>query len=245
MSKTYYIGWDVGGWSCDKNQNSRDAIVILNEKAEKVGHPWRGNLKALLNEADTCNDLAQGLFQKCKVNSYNKEASLVLAIDTPLAYSKSFIELIAKGKINEDAINVHNENPYLFRRTERFLFENGFRPLSAVQDMLGSQSTKGIHFLAKFGLSITETGVWKKENLTVIETYPTRNREAFGEHYLEGNKDIQDACICARVAYTFSNAPDQLYAPHENVPKEEGWIWWVKNDVHKIKYDDGNMDYRL
>ena len=32
MSKLAYfsIGWDVGGWNCDKNQRSRDAIVILN-----------------------------------------------------------------------------------------------------------------------------------------------------------------------------------------------------------------------
>lgn len=25
----YFVGWDVGGWNCDNNSESRDAIVIL------------------------------------------------------------------------------------------------------------------------------------------------------------------------------------------------------------------------
>ena len=28
---TYYVGWDVGAWYCDKNAHSRDAIVVLDE----------------------------------------------------------------------------------------------------------------------------------------------------------------------------------------------------------------------
>lgn len=28
---THFIGWDVGAWDCDKNSNSRDAILILDE----------------------------------------------------------------------------------------------------------------------------------------------------------------------------------------------------------------------
>ena len=24
-----FIGWDVGGWNCDKNPASRDALVVL------------------------------------------------------------------------------------------------------------------------------------------------------------------------------------------------------------------------
>jgi hypothetical protein len=26
---SFFIGWDVGGWNCDKNRESRDALVIL------------------------------------------------------------------------------------------------------------------------------------------------------------------------------------------------------------------------
>jgi len=31
QTNAYSIGWDVGGWNCDHNATSRDAIVILNE----------------------------------------------------------------------------------------------------------------------------------------------------------------------------------------------------------------------
>ena len=33
---TYYVGWDVGAWHCDKNTNSRDAIVIQDKESEDV-----------------------------------------------------------------------------------------------------------------------------------------------------------------------------------------------------------------
>jgi hypothetical protein len=48
LPESFYIGWDVGGWNCDHNQKSRDAIVILSHDLSIVGRPWRGNLRALL-----------------------------------------------------------------------------------------------------------------------------------------------------------------------------------------------------
>ena len=42
---SFFIGWDVGGWNCDNNSNSRDAIVILDDDLTLVGKPWRGNLR--------------------------------------------------------------------------------------------------------------------------------------------------------------------------------------------------------
>ena len=47
---TYFLGWDVGGWNCDKNGKSRDAIVILNQNVEIVGKPWRGNLRVPIKD---------------------------------------------------------------------------------------------------------------------------------------------------------------------------------------------------
>ena len=29
QASAFYVGGDVGGWNCDKNANSRDAIVML------------------------------------------------------------------------------------------------------------------------------------------------------------------------------------------------------------------------
>ena len=51
-NSTYYIGWDVGGWNCDKNGKSRDAIAILNAVLQVAGSAWRGNLRDTINKAD-------------------------------------------------------------------------------------------------------------------------------------------------------------------------------------------------
>jgi hypothetical protein len=32
----FCIGWDVGGWNCDHNPNSRDAIVILDVRVKST-----------------------------------------------------------------------------------------------------------------------------------------------------------------------------------------------------------------
>ena len=47
-----YIGWDVGGWNCDKNKSSRDALVVLDANRTLLGQPWRGNLCAAINQAN-------------------------------------------------------------------------------------------------------------------------------------------------------------------------------------------------
>ena len=36
---SFFIGWDVGGWNCDKNGKSRDAIVVLDSTPTIVGKP--------------------------------------------------------------------------------------------------------------------------------------------------------------------------------------------------------------
>jgi hypothetical protein len=84
---------------------------------------------------------------------------VVLAIDTPLGFSTAFIELLAQGKA-AGAIEGSSSNPYLFRQTERVLFERGLSPPSAVKDMIGSQATKGMHVVARFASEIEHYGVW-------------------------------------------------------------------------------------
>jgi hypothetical protein len=51
MSKlsVFYISWDVGGWNCEKNANSRDALAILDADLNLIGQPWRGNLTDAIN----------------------------------------------------------------------------------------------------------------------------------------------------------------------------------------------------
>ena len=160
-SNALYIGWDVGGWNCDKNKSSRDALVVLDANRTLLGQPWRGNLRNAINQANTTAEWVQALLDCCQV-AYSPDdlPPVVLAIDTPLGFSQAFRQLIngegAAGPIADSATN-----PYLYRRTARYLFEQGLAPLSPVKDMIGSQATKGMHALARFAPRPTQVEVWQ------------------------------------------------------------------------------------
>ena len=150
----YFIRVDVGGWNCDKNPRSRDAIVILDADKRICGTPWRGNLRVLINRAATTEAWIEGLFGLCKAPLPARPFHVTLGIDTPLAFSTAFVELITTGKSVDASVEGSNENPYIFRETERFLFRHGLAPLSAIKDMIGSQATKGMHVLGKFAPTV-------------------------------------------------------------------------------------------
>jgi hypothetical protein len=57
MAASYFIGWDVGGWSCDKNKDSRDAIVVIDENKEVVGKPWHGSLRGAIAASRAATDV--------------------------------------------------------------------------------------------------------------------------------------------------------------------------------------------
>ncbi len=128
----FYVGWDVGGWNCDKNGKSRDAIVILDSALQIVGKPWRGNLRATINAAIGADAFVQALFALCgspALADLGAESSrlaisrITLAVDTPLGFSQALVGL-ATGMQCVEPIGQSNTNPYLFRCTERFLFEH-------------------------------------------------------------------------------------------------------------------------
>jgi hypothetical protein len=107
------------------------------------------------------------------------------------------------------------------------------RPLSAINDMIGAQSTKGIHVISKYASRIERTGVWKSEDnkLSIIETYPSVNKSIKIPKALEYEKsDIQDAYICARIAYFFNTNREKLVEIPKGiaVPEREGWIWYLR-----------------
>lgn len=231
-----FIGWDVGGWHCDNNRNSRDALVMLNADHAIVGTPWRGNLRESIDSAKTSQDWLRALFDLCRTN-YPETACATLAIDTPLGFSDAFVRLVTRGdpdpRIGEDS----GCNPYLFRVTERFLFAHGIKPLSPVKDMIGSQATKGMHVLAKFAPHVVSCGVWGDgHNLKVIEAYPTPCRRSTRIAALQPSKaaaldhpDKTDALLCALIANLFVTERDSLAAPDDDVPTSEGWIWVPKD----------------
>lgn len=256
---TLYIGWDVGGWNCERNANSRDALVVLDAQCNLLGKPWRGNLRSAINQASTTAEWIQSLLQCCQVEwQGNATPNVVLAIDTPLGFSLAFQQLItgngAAGIIDDSATN-----PYLFRHTERFLFQHGLSPLSAIKDMIGSQATKGMHALAKFAPQQPAVGVWTGgDQLQAIEAYPAACKHSpamarllapfmveqqvdvlpaasiwQGATFVDGidHDDKRDALICALLAWLFANEPDALHPPDKDTPKSEGWIFVPKDGL--------------
>jgi hypothetical protein len=245
LAPSFYIGWDVGGWNCDKNGKSRDAIVILDEALQIIGKPWRGNLRSTINTAAGAVAFVHALFALCDAHDRFALGSaaaqplasrITLAIDTPLGFSQAFVGL-ANGLQCVEPIGQSNTNPYLFRHTERFLFEHGLTPLSAVKDMIGSQATKGMHVLAKFAPHRTSCGVWTdSQHLVAIEAYPSACKKSPTMAMLRqgyptlDHEDKTDALSCALVAYLFDQKREALAAPDAGVPPGEGWIW-VPTDV--------------
>ncbi|MCP4934088.1 MAG: hypothetical protein GY927_07740 [bacterium] len=229
------MGWDVGGWNCDKNSRSRDAIVILDVSQELVGIPWRGNLRVTINEAKNTRDWVNRLFHLCQAEIPSDPYQATIGIDTPLGFSEAFNDL-ATGLKSVSSIGESDTNPYLYRKTERFLFRHGIKPLSAIKDMIGSQATKGIHTLAKFSPEPYGCGVWTDGYmLTAIEAYPSpcgrsKTIKALRDGYPSLKYgDEEDALTCALIAYLFSQERGQLVAPLEDVPTGEGWIWVPKD----------------
>jgi hypothetical protein len=232
-SLAFFIGWDVGGWNCDKNGKSRDAIVILNIALRIVGQPWRGNLRKSINDSVSGREWIEALFNLCGAQMM-KAASVTMAIDTPLGFSDAFLALACNLQPSPIS-GASRDNPYLFRYTEQHLFRRGLNPLSAIKDMIGSQATKGMHVLGKFASQVERCGVWTDGNgLHIIETYPTACRESSVLRALLkgckslGHEDKDAAHTCAAIAYLFANQPDALDAPLADVPQREGWIWVPK-----------------
>jgi hypothetical protein len=230
---SFFIGWDVGGWNCDKNSKSRDAIVILDSSRYLVGTPWRGNLRRDINSASSTGEWLEALFKRCGANYPGTDARYTMAIDTPLGFSTEFVDLITNNRA-VPVLGDSETNPYLYRYTERFMFQSKNPPLSPIKDMIGSQATKGMHVLAKFATVNMSCGIWSDGgSFWAIEAYPSACREhprivdLIGGRDL-GNSDINDAMICAMVAYLFENERDLLEPPPADVPKDEGWIWVPK-----------------
>lgn len=229
-SDQVFIGWDVGGWNCDKNPNSRDALVVLDGTGAGIGQPWRGNLRETLNTATTAADFLAAILTLCKMPVPTSPGAII-AIDAPLGFPAAFAQLITGGAALTQ-IGQSAANPYLYRATERRLVAEGVTPLSAVKDMIGSPSTKAMHAVARYTRPIAP-GVWSDgTHLILIETYPalcrSRARGLFNKLATATTTreiDILDAEICAQIAMAFVQRPDWLEPPPPDLPTLEGWIW--------------------
>lgn len=231
MTSRFAIGWDVGGWNCDRNRLSRDAIVILDQQRKILGTPWRGNLSTHIRQSKNTGGFLSALFHLCKSDAYEASAQVTLAIDAPLGFPAGLINLLMNGTA-VDPGTISSANPYLFRMTERHLAKSGLTPLSAVKDMIGSQASKAIHAVKRFAPQLQSTGVWTDGGqLVAVETYPAACRKLYpaideiilfsdGQHV-----DIRDASICAVVAHWYGFRDIALEPPPSTCQEVEGWIW--------------------
>lgn len=174
-----FIGWDVGGWNCDKNRNSRDTLVVLDHAGQRVGRPWRGNLRETINAATIPDAFLTAVLALCKLDNPAKPRRATRH-RRPAWLPRGLRPHDQRRRPVED-IGQSAANPYLFRHTERRLVAEGITPLSAIKDMIGSQATKAMHVVARFAPKRLSPGVWTDgSGLTVIETYPTLCRTRLG-----------------------------------------------------------------
>ncbi|MEQ8277551.1 MAG: hypothetical protein RMA76_35200 [Deltaproteobacteria bacterium] len=248
MSTHYFVGWSVGSWNCD-DAKRKDALVVLHQHdgaLEVTGMPLRTNVRSVLVSTHR-EELIRRLLGVCSVR-VQAGLRVTLAVDTPLGWPVAFVDLFTTRRAR-DVPEAADDNPVLFRTTERALLDRGFRPLSAVRDMIGSPSSKALHFLKRVGFAPVEPGVFRVVSprtssvYEAIETIPSIAKrsatlaEAFApliadpriEAVVEDDKhaaqDFTSAVWCALVARRYVTMRDTLYVPEVDVPPNEGWIW--------------------
>lgn len=230
-----FIGWDVGSWHCDRNRKSQDALVVLDADNRPAGSPWRGNLRKTISDNNTASEFVSAILRLCGIDRITGAVLATLAIDAPLGFPHVLTRLIASQETLEPSKRFA-DNPYLFRFTERRLVSEGVRPLSSVKDMIGSQTTKAMHVVAKYCPDRTRVGVWSDNRcLQAIETYPSlclsrahalkAALDATMKTTVDKHSDIKDAYVCAWIARDFVLSPENLEPPVCEAPPSEGWIW--------------------
>lgn len=242
----YFVGWDVGPWNCDEG-NRQDAVALLAADAGAVVAPIRTNLREILTEFQR-EELLRQFLMACGIDP-PETFRMTMAVSTPLAWPKPAVDLLTSRRTHRVPPLV-DQNPILFRQTELALLELGHRPRSPVRDMIGSQSSKAIHFIRQAGFSPTSAGVWRVVSRTtgsvyeVIETIPSilKRSPTFERAFAPVPKhktlaqvlkradknataDMQRALRCALLASMFALAPSKLWGPSKGSPEQEGWIW--------------------
>ena len=223
-----YVGWDVGAWYAQK-----DAVAFLSEDGEIIGIPEVRNLSDMIRKSKSLRELLKNLAMQCSKTERDRRrldtGRIVLAIDAPLGMPIAARTLFSGGKSYEISTENFRKNELLFRKTETYLAERGHKPMSMIQDMIGSQATKAVYMLRKFNFKMDDNGVWTSNRLVVIETYPSACPKGFRVGRSKNYTDQDDAITCARVARYYDKARHQLHAPIDNLPTNEGWIWIPKN----------------
>lgn len=247
----YFLGWDVGAWNCNKRSKSQDALAVLADNDGLLalqGKVFRGPLRTEIAEVATVASLLKA---HCGIETQPND-TFYIGIDTPLGLPEAVQWHVNMSSLPEKVESRASHNPYLYRKTEQLLAEKQFPPLSAIKDMIGSQFTKGLHFLRKLNLERQSepVGVWASGNVTALEVYPatckptdTKGYVCRGSEFVQSlfsnvqgakelpTSDEQDAVYCALIAYLFATARERLVTPPADIPVSEGWIWYPKDSI--------------
>lgn len=255
----YFVGWDVGTWKCTNgNGKSCDALVVTTDTA-MVGH-YRGNMSESISDVlraepeERGRTLARTWLSLCGVHHQpTEEDRFYVAIDTPLGWPKGFVRLLegAWPTWTFRTGDYDTTNPLLFRKTEREL-NAGF---SVVTHSIGNQSTKGMSLIRALGAAHDPWGVWRKNNVVLIETYPKACLRSerfvdwvvgrgFGhdvrewynpvnkatrkrEKTLTSQDDTFDAGVCACLAEAFATGSVELVRPPAEDRDYEKHEGWI------------------
>jgi predicted nuclease with RNAse H fold len=242
MTLTYTLGWDVGAWHCRRSSPSADGLALLSPMGEQVGEVYRGNIAHLILHAATPSAFCEGLFAYCQAPYPASPPTVLLAVDAPLTFPPGLLALL-RGKASKapQAFEQNHTNPYTFRPCERWLTEQGLRPLSAITNQLGSQATKAMHVMARLGLQAQHPGVWTSPDgqLGMMEVYPAAAKPSVLTQQLaayspgQPGSDTYDALMCALVGYTYLTQPSLLAPPPTGSPHGEGWIWVPRDALNR------------
>ncbi len=238
---TYYVGWDVAGWSCPGSDSanpqglSQDALVLLTsvDKQLTIARLDRGNFKSRIlpsHKSRSPTDFIRDLMKP--------DDNFVLAIDAPLGWPDEFRALLDW----EWPVSEAGYESLIHRKTE--ISQGG---LSSVSHAIGSASTKALAYLQsqKFARSAI-AGEYRRGIDIAIETYPAPAKDyakatpkwilanahnnLLGQLRDRGNEDEKDALWCALIAAVRGKALDgaRLERPAEGTTLSEGWIWLPK-----------------
>jgi hypothetical protein len=249
-------------------------LVILDEN-NMLGH-CRDNLSESISAVYTnggikADRLLASWFYKCGLHEAPSTTDeCFIAIDTPLGWPKHFVKLLG-GELPKDwnfkRSDKDVENRLLFRKTEREL-ASGF---SVITHSIGNQSTKGMVLIYALGASQKSWGVWQKDNITLIETYPKAclRSKAFvkwmltlsldrdvrewsnaggkkrKKPWIKEQDDTFDAAVCACLAKAFAGDSPKLVPPPELDPDEEekeGWIFYPAGGLIEQGFADGHSE---
>ncbi len=183
--------------------SSQDCITILGEDG-KLLFAWMGNicdynqtssLIGLLNSLIKENkknpsnkNIIINLIKKVdkdKDEKYIKDTDkLIIAVDAILGMPKQALRLFQLNEtigakegdlLNSDGDLLNSDDEwktFVFRLVERNLHHKS--PLSVLKDMLGSQSTKALFTLKRWGFTWSEESfIWKNGDNIALETYPS------------------------------------------------------------------------